>query len=83
MIVTPITYDDIKTLAAELGRPAATLIALAPGKTHSIAPRPARPWRAGSRTRSGPCSIPRPTAFTSAGCIISGQHRLGPPAGKA
>ena len=28
--MSPITYDDIKTLAAELGRPAATLIALSP-----------------------------------------------------
>ena len=28
--MSPITYDDVKTLAAELGRPAATLIALSP-----------------------------------------------------
>ena len=31
MTVAPITYDDVKTLAAELGRPASTLIALSPG----------------------------------------------------
>ena len=31
MTVAPITYDDVKTLATELGRPASTLIALAPG----------------------------------------------------
>jgi hypothetical protein len=28
---SPVTYDDVKALAAELGRPASTLIALAPG----------------------------------------------------
>jgi hypothetical protein len=31
MTDTPLTYDDIKRLAAELGRPANTLVALAPG----------------------------------------------------
>ena len=30
-MTSPITYDDIKTLAVKLGRPASTLIALAPG----------------------------------------------------
>ena len=72
MIVTPITYDDIKTLAAELGRPAETLIALAAGNDPSIAARPVRLWRTGSRIRSGRCSTrgrqrSRPPAALSRG----------------
>ena len=53
VMTSPLTYDDIETLAAELGRPASTLIALAPSNDPSIAARPARLWRTGSRTRSG------------------------------